>query len=83
MGKFELNDKKIIKYTLFIAILVLIIINIKFASNMIFKVFQISMPLIIGCIFAYILNILLTRIEKIYFPNTKRLVKTGKSIFSG
>ena len=52
MGKFELNDKKIIKYTLFIAILVLIIINIKFASNMIFKVFQISMPLIIGCIFA-------------------------------
>ena len=33
MGKFELNDKKIIKYTLFIAILVLIIIYLKYKQK--------------------------------------------------
>lgn len=82
MGKFELNDKKIIKYTIFIAILVLIIINIKFASTMVLKIFQISMPLILGAIFAYILNLLLTRIEKIYFPNTKNkfILKTKRAV---
>ena len=31
-------------------------------------------PLIIGCVMAYVLNILLVRLEKIYFPRSQKLI---------
>ena len=31
-------------------------------------------PLIIGCVMAYVLNILLVRLEKIYFPGSQKLI---------
>lgn len=45
-------------------------------------VFSAAAPLLLGCVIAYVLNILLKRLEKLYFPNTDRaaLIKSRRPV---
>lgn len=62
-------DKLMIKYILFIALVVLIVFNYEQAISYIQHFLRILSPVIVGVVMAYILNILMIKFEKIYFPN--------------
>lgn len=66
-----MNLKKFFQYGIIVAVLCLFVIYFQKVVGWGEKMFVVSAPLILGCIFAYVLNILMVRIEKIYFPKTK------------
>ncbi len=45
-------------------------------------IFSAAAPLLLGCVIAYVLNILLKRLEKLYFPRTNRaaLIKSRRPV---
>ncbi len=64
---------------------VLIILLIKYSTplgNLLVLIYDALFPLVLGLIIAFALNILLTRIEKIYFPSSKKqiVIKTRRPI---
>lgn len=64
---------------------VLIILLIKYSTplgNLLVLIYDALFPLILGLIIAFALNILLTRIEKIYFPSSKKqiVIKTRRPV---
>ncbi|MGO4927393.1 AI-2E family transporter [Fundicoccus sp. Sow4_F4] len=62
-------DRLVIKYILFIALVVLIVSNYEQAISYMFHFLRILSPVIVGIIMAYILNILMIKFENIWFPN--------------
>lgn len=62
-------DRLLIKYILFIALVVLIVSNYEQAISYMFHFLRILSPVIVGIIMAYILNILMIKFENIWFPN--------------
>lgn len=79
------ETKKVIKYGLIIAAIYLGVRYFPFFMEAFKTLFAATMPLIIGGCIAYILNILMKRIEKIYFPKNKNnwveKSRRGVSIF--
>ncbi|MCM1159089.1 MAG: AI-2E family transporter [Bacteroidales bacterium] len=67
----EFKMKRFIQCGLIVALLYLIVQHIKAILGWAGNLFSVAYPLILGCIMAYILNILMVRIEKIYFPGSK------------
>ncbi|MBQ8039157.1 MAG: AI-2E family transporter, partial [Lachnospiraceae bacterium] len=55
-----------------IFILYLCITYWSFAAGLIGTVFSAAMPLLIGCIIAYVINILMSFYERYYFPKSKK-----------
>lgn len=53
--------------------------NILMALSLVMKA---AAPLLVGCVIAYVLNILLKKIEKLYFPGTKnpRIIKSRRPV---
>ena len=65
-------DKLFIKRLLIIALLALAVIYIKQILGLTVTVWGAVYPLFLGCIIAFILNIVLRNLEKFYFPHSKK-----------
>ena len=82
-------EKKQIKKYIFIAFLVLAVClavrNFSVISKMLATAFTAIMPLLMGCVIAYIFNIIMTFYEKHYFPkkNTAFITKTRRPVCVG
>lgn len=78
----DLAYKKFLKYGITVAVLFLLVMNFTTVIGWCNTLFSVAYPLIMGCVIAYILNILMVRLEKIYFPkSTKKVVlKTRRGV---
>ena len=65
------GERKIVRLMLLAALLALAVIHIEFIIDTIRMFWRVGSPLILGAIMAYILEIMIKRIEKIFFPNSK------------
>lgn len=76
------ENKKIVSYLILAAVLSLMVLNFEKVVQAIFAFFDIIFPLLLGIIIAYIINILLRKLEKNYFPNSKKsyIVKSRRPI---
>ncbi len=71
--------KKFLKYLISVALTVLVIMKIDLVADWISTVISVFSPLILGCAFAFILNLIMRRLERIYFPNSeKKFVKASR-----
>lgn len=74
-------DKKIIKYFLLAAVLVLAVIRFDTIWGFAGRLWGIMAPLVMGAVMAYILNLIMKALEKWYFPKSKsKLVGSGRRI---
>lgn len=64
-------DKKIVIYFLLVAVLVLAVVKFNVLLAFAGKLWKVAFPLVLGAVMAYILNIIMSRLEKIYFPKSK------------
>ena len=64
-------DPRIIKYFLLAAFLVLVIRYFNVLLGGAGNLWGIASPLVAGCAVAYVLNIVMRRLEKLYFPNSR------------
>lgn len=62
-------DFRIVKYMIFAAALVLVVLYFEPILRMAGNLWGILFPLTLGCVLAYILNIIMSGLEKLYFPN--------------
>lgn len=77
--KHEKMDKRVVKYFLLAAVLVLVITKFSVLLEFIGKLWRIAFPLVLGGIIAYILNIIMRKLEKWYFPKSQnKLIKKTK-----
>lgn len=65
------NMKRFIQYGFVVAFLCLFVLYFKWILNWGSRLLSVAYPLILGCVFAYVLNILMVRLERIYFPKSK------------
>lgn len=79
-NKFKI--KNTYKMLLFLGLVLAIVFNIKEIKNTASTVMSVLSPVFMGCLMAFILNILVTQWEKIYFPktNNKYIIKTKRGI---
>ena len=66
--------KDIIKIVTYTVVLIFLLFNLSFTTNILKKIFSLILPFIIGASIAFILNVLLIKIEKLYkkfFKNKK------------
>lgn len=77
-----MNTKQFVQRGIIVAILCLIVIHFKEVLGWGNTLYAVAYPLILGCIFAYVLNILMVRLERIYFPGShnKLIGKTRRPI---
>src|SRR3954451_14908213 len=80
MNKMKENEKYIIKYLLIAGLIILAIVNHQRIISGLGLLIKIAMPVIVGFIMAYILNIPMVALEKIYFPKSvnKFVVKSRR-----
>lgn len=72
-------DKKIVKYFLLAAVLVLVVTRFSLLTAFAGKIWSIAFPLVLGAVMAYILNIIMIKLEKYYFPKSQnKIVKATK-----
>ena len=64
-------DKLVIKYILFIAVVVLGLLNYQTIFSFINTIWVAFIPITIGAMLAYVLNIIMRFIERYYFPESK------------
>ncbi|MBE5942225.1 MAG: AI-2E family transporter [Lachnospiraceae bacterium] len=78
----DLAYKKFLKYGITVAILVLIVMNFPAVVGGVNTLLSVAYPLTLGCVIAYILNILMVRLEKLYFPKSKKkiVIKTRRAV---
>jgi predicted PurR-regulated permease PerM len=81
----KLRDEKQIfstKTIIIIGIILLIILNFSSFLSLVKYIYGIISPLLIGAGIAFVMNIIATRYEKIYFPNSKNkiLIKTRRAV---
>lgn len=78
----NMNLKHFIQYGLVVAFLCLFVIYFKEITAMGGSLLTVAFPLILGCVFAYVLNILMVRLEKIYFPKSANpvIVKSRRPV---
>lgn len=80
MGKGKM-DKRIIKYFLVAAVLVLAVTRFDKLLGFAGRLWGIVVPLIMGAVMAYVLNLIMKVVEKWYFPKSKsKLVKATRRI---
>ena len=65
--KHRMSIKRYIIYVLITALAVLAVLNIKWVISSVSSLVSILSPLIIGCILAYLLNLIMVKLEKLYF----------------
>jgi len=67
----EIKRKSIIKYVTIAVLLLFILVYPVQIYQIFLNLLGVVMPLILGAVLAYALNILCKQLEKIYFPHTK------------
>jgi len=67
----EIKRKNIVKYGIIIVLLLFLLIYPQQIYKLFLNLSNVFMPLILGGIMAYVLNILSAKLEKHFFPNTK------------
>ncbi len=65
-------DLRIVKYFLLAAVLVLCIRYFDVLLLAVGKLWGIAVPLTMGCVIAYVLNIIMRALERLYFPKAKK-----------
>lgn len=79
------NLKMFLKYGICIALLVLIVIRFDKVYSWISQIWNVAFPLILGCLVAYVLNIIMKALENHWFPDTNHKaalrVKRGVCVF--
>lgn len=74
-------DKRIIKYFLVAAVLVLAVTRFDKLLGFAGRLWSIVVPLVLGAVMAYVLNLIMKVLEKWYFPKSKsKLVKATRRI---
>ena len=78
----DITYRKFLKYGITVALLILCIVNFDAIIGWGNMLVSVATPLIMGCVIAYILNILMVRLEKLYFPNSKSkfVTKTRRGV---
>ncbi|MCM1180510.1 MAG: AI-2E family transporter [Clostridium sp.] len=69
-----MNTKQFAQRGIIVAVLCLIVIHFKDVLGWGSALYAVAYPLILGCVMAYVLNILMVRLERIYFPKSKSVV---------
>lgn len=67
----KLSRKKLIQYGIIIVLVLFILIYPVEIYNIFLNILGVAMPLILGAVLAYVLNILCVKLEKYFFPNIK------------
>ncbi len=70
----DLTYRKFLRYGITIALLILAVLHFETIIGWGSTLIAVANPLIVGCVIAYILNILMVRLEKIYFPNSQNKI---------
>lgn len=70
-------DKKIIKYIILIAVLVLAVLRFDTLLGFVGKLWSIATPLVLGAVMAYVLNIIMKKLEQFFFPKSKQKFVTA------
>ena len=65
-------DLQIIKYFLLATMLILVIRYFDVLLGGVGSLWSIASPLIFGAVIAYILNIIMRKLEKLYFPKSQK-----------
>ena len=66
------GERKIVRLMLLAALLALAVIHIEFILDTMIMLWRVASPLIVGAILAYILEIIIKRFEKLFFPKSKK-----------
>lgn len=76
------NLKMFIKYGLCIAVLVLMVIRFDKLVSWMSRLWSVAFPLILGCLFAYVLNIIMKALENHWFPitNSKAAIRARRGV---
>ena len=70
-------DKKIVKYIVLIAVMVLVVLRFDTLLGFVGKLWSIATPLVLGAVMAYILNIIMKKLEQFFFPKSKQKIVTS------
>ncbi len=65
------GERKIVRLMLLAALLALAVIHVEFIIGTLVMLWRVASPLILGAIIAYVLEIMIKRIERILYPNSK------------
>lgn len=78
----DVSYRKFLKYAITVVVLVLIVTNFATMIDWGSTLLSVANPLLLGCVIAYILNVLMVRLEKLYFPNSQRKIvqKTRRGV---
>lgn len=68
------KHKSIIKTIIFIGLVLLIVLRFNDVMNILGKLYIVAAPLLLGAVIAFVLNILVTAYEKIYFPRSRKKI---------
>lgn len=81
MEKKKEYKKWVIQCIFLTAILILILQKFSVIVDFLKNIWGIAFPLILGAVIAYILNLLMSKLEKLYFPNSEqKIVKKSRRI---
>lgn len=67
----DIKIKRFVQYGIIVALLCLLVIHFQTIIGWTGNLLLIAYPLLLGCVMAYVLNILMVRLERIYFPHSK------------
>lgn len=68
--KERMTKRELIFYMMIAAVLVVVVINFYASIVIVRKVFAVMTPVLMGAIFAFILNVIMEKYEKVYFSNS-------------
>ena len=70
MRRIERLDKIVVRYILLIAVLALAVFNYELIIQWVGKIWRVLMPILVGGVIAFILNIPMYHYEKLFFPQS-------------
>ena len=62
------GERKIVRLMLLAALLALAVMHVEFILDTVLRLWQVASPLLLGAMMAYILEIIIKRFEKVFFP---------------
>ncbi len=68
-----MNYKRFLQYGITVAVLCLLVMYFNVIMGWGNQLVAVAYPLLLGCVIAYVLNILMVRLEKLYFPKSKNI----------
>ncbi len=71
-GQSKMTIKRYVIYLLLTAAAVLAVLNFSTVISAVSRLISIFSPLIIGCVLAYIFNLIMRKLEKMYFPKSRK-----------